>query len=146
MSEQDNKLTRIEQLAELLHKQQLTEIHYKDEHMEVTLHKSSLPDLSKLQTSQVCIASQATCAQTYDNLVEVKSELIGTIYKAPGPDQTAFVKVEDTVEKGDVMFIIECMKTMNKIKAPCSGIVKEILIRNEELVDYNKTLAVIQKT
>ena len=58
----------------------------------------------------------------------VKSPLVGTFYNAPSPDSPAYVKVGDTVKKGQILGIIEAMKLMNEIESDYDGVVTEILI------------------
>lgn len=76
---------------------------------------------------------------------EIVSPLVGTFYSAPSPDSKPFVKVGDTVEKGQIIGVIEAMKLMNEIEADCSGIVKEILVENESIVEYGQKMFVIQE-
>ena len=61
----------------------------------------------------------------------VKSPLVGTFYSASSPDSAPFVKVGDTVKKGQVLGIVEAMKLMNEIESEFDGVVKEIQIENE---------------
>lgn len=70
----------------------------------------------------------------------VKSPMIGVAYLQANPDEDVYVNVGDRVEQGDTVCIIEAMKIMNEIQAPVSGIVSEILIENEEVVEFNQPL------
>ena len=70
----------------------------------------------------------------------VKSPLVGTFYNAPSPDSPAYVKVDDTVKKGQILGIIEAMKLMNEIESDYDGVVTEILIKNEETVEFGQPL------
>ena len=70
----------------------------------------------------------------------VKSPLVGTFYNAPSPDSPAYVKVGDTVKKGQILGIIEAMKLMNEIESDYDGVVTEILIKNEETVEFGQPL------
>lgn len=73
-----------------------------------------------------------------DNIVV--SPLVGTFYNSPSPDAESFVKVGDTVRKGQVLGIIEAMKLMNEIESEYDGVVEAILIKNEEVVEYGQPL------
>ena len=73
----------------------------------------------------------------------VKSPLVGTFYSASSPDSAPFVKVGDTVKKGQVLGIVEAMKLMNEIESEFDGVVKEIQIENEQVVEYGQPLFVI---
>ena len=74
----------------------------------------------------------------------VKSPLVGTFYNAPSPDAETFVKVGDTVKKGKVLGIVEAMKLMNEIESEFDGTVEQILVENEEVVEYGQPLFVIR--
>ena len=74
----------------------------------------------------------------------VESPLVGVAYLAAGPDKPAFVTVGDTVKKGQTLVIIEAMKVMNEIPAPKDGVVTEILVSNEEMVEFGKGLVRIK--
>ena len=73
----------------------------------------------------------------------IESPIVGVAYLQPSPDEPSFVQVGDRVEQGDVVCIIEAMKLMNEIQAPRSGVITEILIDNEEVVEYKQPLFVI---
>jgi acetyl-CoA carboxylase biotin carboxyl carrier protein len=83
-------------------------------------------------------APQAPAARS--NLVDVTAPIVGTFYAAPSPDAPVFVKVGDRVEPGKVLCIIEAMKLMNEIEAEVSGTIAEILVRNEDPVEYGQIL------
>lgn len=70
----------------------------------------------------------------------VESPLVGTFYAAPAEDAESFVKVGDRVEKGQTLGIVEAMKLMNEIESDYSGTVVEILVNNQEGVEYGQPL------
>lgn len=74
----------------------------------------------------------------------VESPLVGVAYLAAGPDKPAFVTVGESVKKGQTLVIIEAMKVMNEIPAPKDGVVTEILVSNEEMVEFGKGLVRIK--
>ena len=74
----------------------------------------------------------------------VESPLVGVAYLAAGPDKPSFVTVGDSVKKGQTLVIIEAMKVMNEIPAPKDGVVTEILVSNEEMVEFGKGLVRIK--
>ena len=74
----------------------------------------------------------------------VESPLVGVAYLAAGPDKPAFVTVGDSVKKGQTLVIIEAMKVMNEIPAPKDGVVTEIFVSNEEMVEFGKGLVRIK--
>ena len=75
---------------------------------------------------------------------QVKSPLVGTFYSAPSPDEPPFVLVGQEVREGDTLCIIEAMKVMNEIKAPCSGKVVRIMAQPGDMVEYNQLLCIIE--
>ncbi|HFB9562668.1 TPA: acetyl-CoA carboxylase biotin carboxyl carrier protein [Neisseria gonorrhoeae] len=72
-----------------------------------------------------------------------KSPMVGTFYRAPGPNAAAFVEVGQQVKTGDTLCIIEAMKLMNEIEAEKSGTVKEILVENGTPVEFGEPLFII---
>ncbi len=74
----------------------------------------------------------------------ITSPIIGTFYSAPSPDKPPFVKVGDTVNKGDVVCIIESMKLMNELNSEFSGRVAEIYVNNGDSVEYGQKLIRIE--
>ena len=74
----------------------------------------------------------------------VESPLVGVAYLAAGPDKPPFVSVGDQVKKGQTLMIIEAMKVMNEVPAPKDGLVTEILVQNEEMVEFGKGLVRIK--
>lgn len=79
-------------------------------------------------------------APATSHLVAVTAPIVGTFYASPSPETPAYVKVGDRVTPGTVLCIIEAMKLMNEIEAEVAGVVKEILVRNEEPVEYGQVL------
>lgn len=74
----------------------------------------------------------------------VKSPLVGVAYLSPSPDKPAFVAVGDTVKKGQTLMIIEAMKVMNEVPADRDGVVTEILVANQDVVEYGQGLVRIK--
>ena len=95
-------------------------------------------------------ASSAPQAQTPASPAEeeivgtkVTAPLVGTFYATPSPDEPPFIEVGQSVKKGDTLFIIEAMKTMNEIVAPCDGTVSRIMAQSGDMVEYDQTIVVI---
>ena len=88
------------------------------------------------------IASEAPAPAAEGDVVE--SPLVGVAYLAAGPDKPPFVAVGDQVKKGQTLMIIEAMKVMNEVPAPKDGLVTEILVQNEEMVEFGKGLVRIK--
>lgn len=108
-------------------------------------------------TMPVAVIEETTVEQTFEEVAAepvaapapvvagtpVKAPLVGVFYESPSPDKPAFVKVGDKVSKGDVLCIIEAMKVMNEITAEKDGVVNQILVENEQLVEYGQELFLI---
>lgn len=93
-------------------------------------------------TAEAVSESSASESVAEGDLVE--SPLVGVAYLAAGPDKPNFVSVGDTVKKGQTLVIIEAMKVMNEIPAPKDGVVTEIIVENEEMVEFGKGLVRIK--
>lgn len=74
----------------------------------------------------------------------VKSPIVGTFYASPSPDKPPFVKVGDTVKKGDIIMIIESMKLMNEIQSEFSGTVERLLVSDGQAVEYDQPIMIIK--
>ena len=74
----------------------------------------------------------------------VTSPLVGTFYSAPSPDAPSFVNVGDRVKKGQVIGIIEAMKLMNELESDFDGVIKEILVKDEDVVEFGQPLFILE--
>lgn len=79
-------------------------------------------------------------------LVEVKSPMVGTFYRAPAPEAPPYVEVGSRVSFGQTLCILEAMKLMNELESEMSGIVREILVENAEPVEFGQVLFCIEPT
>jgi acetyl-CoA carboxylase biotin carboxyl carrier protein len=73
-------------------------------------------------------------------LHEIKSEVVGTFYTSPKPNEPAFVQVGARVNKGDVLGLIEAMKLFNDVTADRPGVIVEICVQNQQFVEYDQVL------
>lgn len=85
-------------------------------------------------------AASPAPAKPARNLIEIKSEAIGTFYSKPNPEAEPYVKVGSRVTPTTVVGLIEAMKMFNEITAGCSGTVAEILVQNQDPVEYGSVL------
>lgn len=92
-----------------------------------------------LQTSSI-IEETAPIAKSIAEGALVHSPIVGVIYTSPSPDQPAFKKVGDKVSVGETLCIVEAMKLMNEIKSEIEGTITEILIEDEQVVEFNQPL------
>jgi acetyl-CoA carboxylase biotin carboxyl carrier protein len=98
------------------------------------------------ETKSETAAETATAQAKADNVTTFRSPMIGTFYRKPGPDKDLFVKVGDTIKKGDVLCIIEAMKLFNEIEYDGDGgKVVKILVDESSPVEYDQPLFLIEK-
>ncbi|NTW70382.1 MAG: acetyl-CoA carboxylase biotin carboxyl carrier protein [Chlorobiaceae bacterium] len=147
-------LNEIKQLIEIVNSSDLQETIIEEGDFKVTLRRFSTAVVQQpapLSTAPAPIAPSTPAPQQsaapaaaknepVSGLVDVCSPIVGTYYKSPSPDSPAFIAVNDTIKKGDVLCIIEAMKLMNEIEAEVSGTIVEILVENGQAVEYNQPL------
>lgn len=151
----------INKLAEILDKNQLTNLKYEDESCKITLSRdfpvSSVATYTPAAPAVVAPAmpSQPTTEvekeSVSDNVVDysnspdaVKSPMVGVVYLAGNPNSPAYVNVGDNVNVGDTVCLIEAMKTYNPVKAHKSGRVSKILVEAGDPVEYGEPLIIIE--
>lgn len=106
------------------------------------IYAAPAPAAAAPVAAPVAPAAAAPAARDLSNAQ--KSPMVGTFYRAPGPNAAAFVEVGQQVKAGDTLCIIEAMKLMNEIEAEKSGVVKEILVENGTPVEYGEPLFIIE--
>ncbi len=99
------------------------------------------------ETSAIPPVGQQTGRDTMEaeNVIIVRSPMVGTFYSAPAPDVAPYMEKGEKVSVGDVLCIIEAMKLMNEIKSDVSGLVLDILVENGQPVEFDQPLFKIQK-
>ena len=134
----------IKDLTELLEENNLSEITIQQGRQSVKVARNI--------TSGATIVSQTNGNQKNSKIEKeinldqpgtVKSPMVGTVYLASSPDAKPFITVGQNVKEGDQLFIIEAMKTMNPVKSPYAGKVKEIIVSNEMSVEFDEALVII---
>jgi acetyl-CoA carboxylase biotin carboxyl carrier protein len=101
------------------------------------------PAASSAAPAQAGVASSPPAvaeAKRESNLVDVKSPMVGTFYRAPAPDAPAYVEVGTTVTRGQTLCILEAMKLMNELECEVDGIVREILVEDADPVEFGQVL------
>lgn len=83
-------------------------------------------------------------AEDDSKYITVKSPMIGTFYRSPGPDKPVFVNVGDTIKQGDKICIIEAMKLFNEIEAEVSGKIVKVLVDDAKPVEYDQPLFLVE--
>ena len=129
-------------LKEFSYKNGTDELVFSKNEAKLVSEASPAPQVQTTPAVEVVSESSASESVAEGDLVE--SPLVGVAYLAAGPDKSNFVSVGDTIKKGQTLVIIEAMKVMNEIPAPKDGVVTEILVENEEMVEFGKGLVRIK--
>lgn len=143
----------IKELVTILEKSGLDEIELEDKNSSIRLvkNRATINQVAAApQQITMPVASSASpeakqdagkgSEESSDDGLAVTSPMVGTFYAAPSPDAKPFVNVGDTVKAGDVVCIVEAMKTMNKIKTTHAGKIKEILCEDGNPVEFGQKL------
>ena len=96
--------------------------------------------LEKLENDIARTTENAEKTISKENLFVVKSPIVGTMYSSPSAESKNFVKVGTKVKVGDTLCILEAMKLMNEIESEVDGEVVEVLVSNEDMVEYGQPL------
>ena len=135
----------IRDLAALLDETALSEIEIEQSGLRVRVSRGQAPGMTVAAPPPA--AAPAAPAAAPDPAPKpasgpglVTSPMVGTAYQAASPGAPPYVKVGDTVSKGQTVLIVEAMKTMNQIPAPISGTVAEILVVNGQPVEFGEPL------
>ncbi len=151
----ENKTSLVRNLADILVEKDLSEIEVKDAEIRIRLRRgaagqaiAATPPAMVAAPTAASATSQSSTTETGENTTrggtEIPSPMVGTIYLAPSPDADPYISVGSTVKSGDTLLIIEAMKTMNHIPATCSGTITEILVADNQPVEFGETLVVIE--
>ncbi len=119
-----------------------TKISMKKEEKQVVVESLSTKDVIKVENVKENTTNQEKSEEQEGNIV--KSPMVGTFYSKPSPNSEPYVTVGQKVKKGDVLCIIEAMKLMNEIESEFDGEIVNILVKDEEAVEYGKPLFVIK--
>ena len=112
----------------------------------LTTQEISTPSENKEDRIQKTLTPKETSVATKNtNQFDVLSPMVGTFYASPSPDEPPYVKVGDTVKKGDTLCIIEAMKMMNQIEADVNGVIKSIRVQNGDPIEYDQIIFVIDQ-
>ena len=149
-------LKELKEMIELMEQNGLSELEIEKNGFKVRLKKSGAGfDAREISSGEVRINNLpeslakgpqgAKEIKEPDNMVIVRSPMVGTFYAAPGPDKDPYVSKGADIKDGDVLCIVEAMKLMNEIKSELSGRVIDILVANGQPVEFDQPLFKIQK-
>jgi len=140
----------IQELADLLTKNELSELSLKDGDREIVLKKEKEVVAPSAVVSAAAQAASAPVESFVCTPIEVKkgkpvtSPMVGTFYKSPSPDSKPFVEIGTSVSDGQVVCIIEAMKLMNEIESDVSGKVIEICVEDGQAVEFGQVLMYVE--
>jgi acetyl-CoA carboxylase biotin carboxyl carrier protein len=155
-------LKEIKEIINLMNENGLTEIEIEKEGLRLRLKKgasgeiimeraplsSAIPPSRPLEipmsASIPAATAAAPAAANGKKSLEVKAPMVGTFYRAPSPESPTFAEINQTIEVGQVVCIIEAMKLMNEIKSEIKGKIIDILVDNAEPVEFGQALFLIE--
>ncbi len=139
------KLEYLNKIIEVYEKSGVTFFEFSDDVLSLTLDNSVVEEVRPTTTNVVTeVVKQEVVEEVSNCKAEVVSPIVGTFYGAPSPDKPNYVKEGDKVKKGQVLCIVEAMKLMNEIVAPCDGVIGKIFVENEDGVEYDQVLMNIE--
>jgi acetyl-CoA carboxylase biotin carboxyl carrier protein len=139
----------VEELTTVMDHSNLSEVEIADGAMRIVLRKNTsplvpvLPEMYALQprVPNLSVEPDVPVRTTpCDNFYVIKSPMVGTFYAAPSPESDSFVHLGSTVEKDQPICILEAMKVMNEIQSEVSGVVREILVKNGQPIEFGQPL------
>jgi acetyl-CoA carboxylase biotin carboxyl carrier protein len=146
-------ISEIRKLIRLVQQSDVTEIEVTEGESTVRISRQTMVTTAVATPQPVAAAAPvaatasapATVAEepSEDEEHVVKSPMVGTFYAASSPDDEPFVREGSTVKKGDVLCIVEAMKLMNEIEAEYDGVVKKVLVKNAQPLEYGQPIFVI---
>lgn len=104
--------------------------------MQTQAQMQTIPTI-QVNTENNVVKEQQKCEENYKI---IKSPMVGTFYSKPSPDKASFVKVGDTIKKGQVVCIVEAMKLMNEIESEFDGELVEICVNDGDVIEYGEPL------
>jgi acetyl-CoA carboxylase biotin carboxyl carrier protein len=150
-------LDEIKSILQLMEANKLVEFEYEDDGRRLKLRRAedrivttavpmAVPTAMPVASAPMpAVPSPAAEPARAANVVEFKSPLVGTFYRSAKPDSDPFVNVGDEVGPDKVLCIIEAMKVMNEIKAEMHGVVRDILTKNGQAVEFGESMFLIEK-
>ena len=144
MKKQDKKIIDdIDFLSQLMEKNNLNELEISDGKLSYKLKKNTNESKKNPNIKKVADSSNKVPVDQKSE-ISLKSPLVGTAYLSPEPGSKQFIEIGQNVKIGQVLLIIEAMKTMNEIVADRNGTVKKIYVKNETPVEFGEPLVLIE--
>ncbi len=108
------------------------------------VHAPAAPSAPAVSAAASAPAAAPVAEPKTDNLLVIKSPMVGTFYRSSSPDSPAFVNVGDEVKAGKVVCIIEAMKLFNEIESEISGKIVKVMVENATPVEYDQPLFLVE--
>lgn len=143
------QIEEIIKLIETVSKNNVDSLNYATDSEKIVIKKNKTKLVAgEVQAVPVTQSVNFEAANTEDAAVAaghtITSPLVGTFYSSPSPDAPSFVNVGDRVKKGQVIGIIEAMKLMNELESDFDGVIKEILVKDETVVEFGQPLFILE--
>ena len=140
-------IEKLKQLIKLAKEEKVVRLEFEDQNFKygVTLDPEHSGGGGMISAQGVQASPAFPAPPGEHDVFEVRSPFVGTFYGSPSPESPPFVKIDDKVEQGQTLCILEAMKIMNEIDADVSGEIIDICVENESLVEYNQILFKIRK-
>ncbi|EFU77375.1 acetyl-CoA carboxylase biotin carboxyl carrier protein [Lachnoanaerobaculum saburreum] len=143
------QIEEIIKLIETVSKNNVDSLNYATDSEKIVIKKNKTKLVAgEVQAVPVAQSVNFEAANTEDAAVAaghtITSPLVGTFYSSPSPDAPSFVNVGDRVKKGQVIGIIEAMKLMNELESDFDGVIKEILVKDETVVEFGQPLFILE--
>lgn len=143
------KINDIERLAKILENSVVSEIELTDfwgRRVRISKSGTSTPVSRTIEPTaqETTKAVEEKPAAATGKLIPIRSPIVGTFYRASAPDAPSYVEVGDIIKPGQVVCIVEAMKLMNEIESDIAGKVAQILVKNEDPVEYNQELMLVE--
>ena len=133
----------IKEISKLMEEFELSEFEFSDSNNTYKLKKNVNSNISSEHFSNPSsLKKESLRENNLENII--KAPLVGTVYLAPEPGSKTFIDIGQTVKIGQVLLIIEAMKTMNEVTASKSGTVKKIFVENQTPVEFGEPLVLIE--
>lgn len=154
-------LKQIQDLVKMVNKSNISELTIEEKDIKITIKQKedkyvttapmqALPQMPAMPVaaapaaSAPAAAAPAAAPKAADNLITIKSPMIGTFYRKPAPDKPNFVEEGDEVRNGKVVCVIEAMKLFNEIESEVSGKIVKILVDDASPVEYDQPLFLVE--
>ena len=137
----------IQDFIDLAKENNVSELKYKKNDLELSVSflSSGAAYIPQVQMNQSMPSKAMTSNEVQRDGHIISAPLVGTFYESSTPGGKPYVSVGDSVKVGDTLCIVEAMKIMNEIESDVNGVIKEIIVDNEDFIEYGQDLFVIEK-